>query len=71
MPPIDPRDFGRLEAEVATLRDQVSAMAADMKSLLALVERGKGGWQVIVVVAGLTSAITVLAIKILQFWPFK
>jgi hypothetical protein len=35
------------------------------------VERGKGGWQVIVVVAGLTSAITVLAIKFLQFWPFK
>jgi hypothetical protein len=71
MAPIDPRDFGRLEAEVAILRDQVSAMAVDMKSLLALVERGKGGWQVIVVVAGLTSAITVLAIKFLQFWPFK
>ena len=71
MAPIDPRDFGKLEAEVAILRDQVYAMAADIKSLLALVERGKGGWFVIVLAGTISGAITALAIKFLQFWPFK
>jgi hypothetical protein len=71
MAPIDPRDFGKLEAEVAILRDQVSAMAADMKSLLALVERGKGGWFVIVLAGTISGAITALAIKLLPFWPFR
>jgi hypothetical protein len=71
MAPIDPRDFGRLEAEVLNLQKQVEAMAKDMKSLLALLDQTKGGWQVIVAVAGLTSAITVLAIKILPLWPFR
>jgi hypothetical protein len=71
MAPIDPREFGKLEAEVAILRDQVSAMAQDMKSLLALVERGKGGWRVIIAASGMTSVMTMLAIKFLPFWPFK
>jgi hypothetical protein len=71
MAPIDPRDFGKLEAEVAILRTQVSALATDMQSLLALVERGKGGWLVIVLAGTITSALTVLAIKLLPFWPFR
>jgi len=71
MAPIDPRDFGRLEAEVAILRDQVSAMAQDMKSLLALVERGKGGWFVIVLAGTISGAITAFTIKFLPFWPFR
>lgn len=71
MAPIDPRDFGRLEAEVLALKTQVSAMASDMKSLLALVERGKGGWFVIVLAGTISGAITALAIKLLPFWPFK
>jgi hypothetical protein len=71
MAPIDPRDFGKLEAEVAILRDQVSAMAAVIKSQLALVERGKGGWFVIVLAGTISGAITALAIKFLPFWPFK
>jgi|688.fasta_scaffold1412712_2 hypothetical protein len=71
MAPIDPRDFGRLEAEVLSLQKQVEALSKDMKSLLALVERGKGGWFVIVLVGTISGAITALAIKFLPFWPFK
>ncbi len=71
MAPIDPRDFGRLEAEVLSLQKQVAAMATDMTAVRSLLDQTKGGWQVIVMVAGLTSAITVLVIKILQFWPFR
>ena len=71
MAPIDPRDFGRLEAEVLSLKTQVSSLAADMKTLLALVERGKGGWSVIVLASTISGALTAFAIKLLPFWPFK
>jgi hypothetical protein len=71
MAPIDPRDFGRLEAEVLSLQKQVTAMAEDMRAVRTVLDQAKGSWRVIVAVAGLTSAITVLAIKLLPFWPFR
>lgn len=43
MTEIDPREFGRLEAEVTSLRNQVTAMQADIKTLLEMANRGKGG----------------------------
>jgi hypothetical protein len=71
MAPIDPRDFGRLEAEVLSLQKQVTAMAEDMRAVRSLLDHAAGSWRVIVAVAGITSAATALAIKILPFWPFK
>lgn len=44
MNPIDPREFGRLEAEVKSLSDQVESMQRDIKALLALANKGKGGF---------------------------
>lgn len=41
---IDPREFGRLEAEVKSLSDQVESMQKDIKALLALANKGKGGF---------------------------
>ncbi len=41
---IDPREFGRLEAEVKSLSDQVDSMQRDIKALLALANKGKGGF---------------------------
>ena len=43
MTEIDPREFGRLEAEVTSLRNQVTAMQADIKTLLEMANRSKGG----------------------------
>ena len=43
MTDIDPREFGRLEAEVHSLRTQVANMQDDIKRLLALANRSKGG----------------------------
>jgi hypothetical protein len=71
MPPIDPRDFGRLEAEVLILQKQVEAIAENMKAIRSLLDQTKGGWRVIVAVAGITSALTALAIKIVPIWPFR
>lgn len=71
MAPIDPRDFGKLEAEVASLCKQVAAMAEDLRVVRSTLDAAHGGWRVIVAVAGITSAITALAIKIIPFWPFR
>jgi len=43
MQEIDPREFGRLEAEVHSLRTQVSALQCDVRTLLELANRSKGG----------------------------
>ena len=51
MTEIDPREFGRLEAEVTSLRNQVTAMQTDIRTLLEMANRSKGGlW------AGMTMA---------------
>ena len=43
MTEIDPREFGRLEAEVQSLRNQVSSMQNDIRTLLEMANRSKGG----------------------------
>lgn len=40
---IDPREFGKLEAEVASLKQQVSSMDAKIDQLVTLASEGKGG----------------------------
>ena len=40
---IDPRDFGRLEAEVESLRTEVAGLRGDVRELLELANRSKGG----------------------------
>ena len=43
MTDIDPREFGRLEAEVTSLRNQVTAMQTDIRTLLEMANKSKGG----------------------------
>lgn len=65
MTEIDPREFGRLEAEVQSLRNQVTALQQDVRRLLTLADRSKGGlW------AGMTiaSALGGLASWVLSHW---
>lgn len=42
MSEIDPREFGRLEAEVKALSDQLASMQSDVKALLELANKSKG-----------------------------
>lgn len=44
MAEIDARDFGRLEAQVDSLQLQVSQLSTDVKSLLELANKSKGGF---------------------------
>ena len=46
MSEIDARDFGRLESQVETLQGQVTQLSTDVKALLELANKGKGGFWV-------------------------
>ena len=46
MSEIDARDFGRLEAQVEALQKEMHTLSADVKSLLELANKGKGGFWV-------------------------
>lgn len=43
---IDPREFGKLEAQVEALQNEVHGLREDVKSLLALANKSKGGFWV-------------------------
>ena len=67
MSDIDPREFGRLEAEVHSLRSQVSSLQSDVRELLELANRSKGGlWAGMSIAATLGGAVSWVATHILQ-----
>lgn len=43
MTEINPVEFGRLQAEVQSLRGQVSSMQTDIRTLLEMANKSKGG----------------------------
>lgn len=57
MPEIDPRDYGRLEAEVAHLNKKVDSMEADIKAMRALMEQAKGGWRTLALLGGISATV--------------
>ena len=75
MAPIDPRDFGRLEAEVRQLCQKMDHLSKNVDFLIGVMNQGKGSWRVVVIASGIigwfTATITALAIKLLTVWPFK
>lgn len=50
---IDPREFGKLEAQVEALQGEVHAMRNDIKTLLELANKSKGGFWVGMTIASL------------------
>ena len=67
MTDIDPREFGKLEAEVQSLRTQVSALQSDVRELLELANRSKGGlWLGMSIAAALGSVVSWAATHIMQ-----
>jgi DNA anti-recombination protein RmuC len=46
MSDIDARDFGKLEAQVEALQKEMHQLSADVKTLLELANKGKGGFWV-------------------------
>ena len=54
MAEIDPREFGKLEAQVSALQAEVHSLSKDVKCLLELANKSKGGFWM-----GMTIASTV------------
>jgi hypothetical protein len=62
MSDIDARDFGKLEAQVESLQEQVSQLSTDVKSLLELANKGKGGfWMGMTIASFMGGVITFVA----------
>jgi hypothetical protein len=71
MSEIDPREFGRLEAEVKALTKSVEAMSTDLKAVRSALDAAGGGWRVLVAVGALSGAISAAVVKILPFLPLR
>ena len=67
MSDIDARDFGKLEAQVASLQNEVHQLATDVKSLLELANKSKGGfWMGMTIASMAGGVITFVAGKLLR-----
>ena len=67
MSEIDPREFGKLEAQVEALQIEVSAMREDIKALLEMANKSKGGMFVGMAIASVIGGlISFLASKVLK-----
>jgi hypothetical protein len=62
MSDINARDFGKLEAQVESLQEQVSQLSTDVKCLLELANKGKGGfWMGMTIASFMGGVITFVA----------
>jgi hypothetical protein len=53
---IDPRDFGALEAKVEELEKKVDEMGQKLDQILLTLNEAKGGWRMLMGVAGAAAA---------------
>ncbi len=62
MSDIDARDFGKLEAQVEALQTEVHSLSKDVKALLELANKGKGGfWMGMTIASFMGGIITFIA----------
>jgi hypothetical protein len=57
MSEIDPREFGKLEAQVEALQNEVHALRQDIKALLEMANKSKGGMFVGMAIASVVGGI--------------
>jgi len=57
MSEIDPREFGKLEAQVEALQAEVHAMREDIKALLEMANKSKGGMFVGMAIASVVGGV--------------
>ena len=67
MSEIDARDFGRLEAQVELLQNEVTELSKDVKSLLELANQSKGGfWMGMAIASTMGGLISFIGGKLLR-----
>lgn len=57
MSEISERDFGRLEAEVKALKEELDGIKNDVKELLALANKSKGGFWMGMTIASIVGGV--------------
>jgi hypothetical protein len=67
MSDIDPREFGKLEAQVEALQAEVHALRQDIKTLLEMANKSKGGFFVGMAIASIVGGIiSFIATKVIR-----
>ena len=67
MSEIDPREFGKLEAQVEALQVEVHALRQDIKVLLEMANKSKGGFFVGMAIASVVGGmISFIATKVIK-----
>jgi hypothetical protein len=65
MSDIDARDFGKLEAQVEALQKEMHTLSSDVKALLELANKGKGGfWMGMTIASFMGGIVTFVADRI-------
>lgn len=67
MTDISPREFGKLEAQVESLQAEVHELSKDVKALLELANKSKGGfWTGMMIASAIGGLITFIGGKVLK-----
>jgi hypothetical protein len=67
MSDIDARDFGKLEAQVEALQSEVHSLSKDVKELLELANKGKGGfWMGMTIASAVGGVFTFIGERLLK-----
>lgn len=67
MSEIDPREFGKLEAQVEALQAEVHALRQDIRELLEMANKSKGGMFVGMAIASIVGGfISFIATKVIK-----
>jgi len=67
MTEISPREFGQLEAQVEALQKEVHQLSKDVKALLELANKSKGGfWTGMMIASAIGGLITFIGGKVLK-----
>jgi hypothetical protein len=65
MSDIDAREFGKLEAQVESLQKEMHSLSQDVKALLELANKGKGGfWMGMTIASFMGGIITFVADRV-------
>jgi uncharacterized protein YlxW (UPF0749 family) len=67
MSEVDARDFGKLEAQVEALQKEVHTLSTDVKQLLELANKSKGGfWMGMTIASAVGGFITFIADRVFK-----